>query len=156
MITSLARMAPQRLTKAQWATVARIKHTGGTWSTYLGQLRRAGLIDENDTGFTLTDAGWRYIGHRPEPMTAHELQQHYLGVLRSGAARMLQAAIETYPKGLTKEQLADASNVSASGGTFSTYLGQLRRNGLIEQQGERIVATEVLMHGAATNCTNQR
>lgn len=156
MITSLARMAPLRLTKAQWATVARVKHTGGTWSTYLGQLRRAGLIDENDTGFTLTDAGWRYIGHRPEPMTAHELQQHYLGVLRSGAARMLQAAIETYPKGLTKEQLADASNVSASGGTFSTYLGQLRRNGLIEQQGERIVATEVLMHGAATNSTNQR
>jgi len=42
MITALARMAPLRLTKAQWATVARIKHTGGTWSTYLGQLRRAG------------------------------------------------------------------------------------------------------------------
>lgn len=155
MITSLARMAPLRLTKAQWATVARMKHTGGTWSTYLGQLRRAGLIDENATGFTLTEAGWHYIGHRPEPMTAHELQEHYLGVLRSGAARMLKAAIDAYPKGLTRDQIAEASSVSASGGTFSTYLGQLRRNGLVEQRGDRIVATDVLMHGAATHSTGE-
>jgi len=58
-----------------------MKHTAGSWSTYLGQLRRAGLIDENETGFTLTEAGWNYLGHRPEPMTAHELQQHYLATL---------------------------------------------------------------------------
>ena len=149
MITALAQMAPLRLTKAQWATVARMKHTGGTWSTYLGQLRRAGLIDENQTGFTLTEAGWNYIGHRPAPMTAQELQQHYLDVLRAGAARMLQAVIDAYPDGLTKDQIADAASVSVSGGTFSTYLGQLRRNGLIEQHGELVVATDILMHGAA-------
>lgn len=149
MITALARMAPLRLTKAQWATVARMKHTGGTWSTYLGQLRRAGLIDENTTGFTVTEAGWNYLGQRPEPMTAQELQQHYLSVLRAGAARMLQAAIDAYPNGLTRNQIADAAGVSVSGGTFSTYLGQLRRNGLVEQHNDLVVATEILMHGAA-------
>ncbi|OBG17945.1 MULTISPECIES: ATP-binding protein [Mycobacterium avium complex (MAC)] len=149
MITALARMAPLRLTKSQWATVARMKHTGGTWSTYLGQLRRAGLIDENATGFTLTEAGWQYVGHRPKPMTAQELQQHYLGILRAGAARMLQAAIDAYPNGLTRDQIAQAADVSVSGGTFSTYLGQLRRNGLVEQRGDLVVATDVLMHAAS-------
>ncbi|OBK11265.1 hypothetical protein A9W96_11065 [Mycobacterium sp. 1245852.3] len=156
MITALARMAPLRLTKAQWATVARMKHTGGTWSTYLGQLRRAGLIDENATGFTLTETGWKYLGHRPEPMAAQELQQHYLGILRAGAARMLQAAIDTYPNGLTKNQIADATGVSVTGGTFSTYLGQLRRNGLIEQRDDLVIATEVLMHGATRHSAGFR
>jgi len=75
-------------------------------------------------------------------MTAHELQQHYLGVLRAGAARMLQAAIDAYPDGLTKNQIADASSVSASGGTFSTYLGQLGRNGLVEQRDDSYAAAD--------------
>ncbi|OWL95564.1 hypothetical protein B7435_30225 [Mycolicibacterium peregrinum] len=149
MITALATMAPLRLTKAQWATVAHMKHTGGTWSTYLGEIRRAGLIDETSAGFTLTQAGWDYIGHRPEPMTAHQLQQHYLGILRAGAARMLQAVIDAHPEGLSKAELADVSGVTASGGTFSTYLGDLRRNGLVEQRGDQIVATDILMFGAS-------
>lgn len=148
MITALATMAPLRLTKAQWATVAHMKHTGGTWSTYLGEIRRAGLIDETPAGFTLTQAGWDYLGTRPEPMTAHQLQRHYLDILRAGAARMLQAVIDAHPDGLTKAQLADVSGVTASGGTFSTYLGDLRRNGLIEQRGDQILATDILMHGA--------
>lgn len=76
-------------------------------------------------------------------MTAHQLQHHYLDILRSGAARMLQAVIDAHPEGLTKAQLADVSGVTASGGTFSTYLGELRRNGLIEQRGDQIVATDI-------------
>lgn len=149
MIETLARMAPLRLTKAQWGMVAGLKHTGGTWSTYLGELRRAGLVDENSAGFTLTDAGWDYLGTRPKPMTAEELQQHYLGILRAGASRMLQACIDAYPDGLTKDRLAEAAEVSAAGGTFSTYLGELRRNGLVHQEGDMIKATDILMHGAA-------
>ncbi len=150
MIKALATMAPLRLTKAQWATVAHMKRTGGTWSTYLSEIRRAGLIDETAAGFTLTQAGWDYVGYRPQPMTAAELQQHYLSILRAGAARMLQAIIAAYPEGLTKPEIADAAEVSASGGTFSTYLSDLRRNGLVEQRGEKSVATDILMHGANT------
>jgi hypothetical protein len=148
MLTSLAKMAPLRLTKAQWGTVAHLRHTGGTWSTYLGELRRAGLVDETSAGFTLTDAGWKYLGHRPEPMTARELQQHYLGILRAGAARMLEAVIDAHPSGLTKAAVAAAGGLAVEGGTFSTYLGDLRRNGLVEQRGNRITATSILMRGA--------
>ena len=149
MIESLGRMAPLRLTKAQWGMVSGLKHTGGTWSTYLGELRREGLIVEDGAGFTLTDAGWDYLGARPDPMTAAELQQHYLSILRAGAGRMLQACIAAYPGGLSKEQLAEKSGVALSGGTFSTYLGELRRNGLVEQIDGAIAATSILMHGAA-------
>lgn len=148
MIDALARMDPLRLTKAQWSTVARIRHTGGTWSTYLGELRRAGLLDETSAGFRLSAAGWDYLGVRPEPMSAADLQQHYLTILRAGAGRMLRACIDAYPEGLTKQQLAERAGVAPSGGTFSTYLGELRRNGLVEQRENGVVATEILIYGA--------
>lgn len=149
MLESLGRMAPLHLTRAQWGTVAKIKPTSGTFSTYLGELRRAGLIEEDAAGFTLTDAGFAYLGGRPAPMTAGELQQHYLSILRAGAARMLTAVMQAYPGGLTREEISAAAGVTATSGTFSTYLGELRRNGLIEQRGAQFVAREILMHGAS-------
>jgi hypothetical protein len=148
MLMSLARMAPLRLTKAQWGTVARMKHTSGTWSTYLGKLRRAGFIDEDTAGFTLTEAGFAYLGGRPEPMTAAELQAHYLSVVPTGAARMLRAVMAAFPGGLTREQLGETADIVTSSGTFSTYLGTLRRNGLGQTHDGMIVASLILMRGA--------
>lgn len=148
MIIALARMAPLRLTKTQWSTVSGIKHTGGTWTTYLSRLRQAGFVDQNHAGFTLTDAGWSYLGERPASMTAYELQQHFLSILRKGAGRMLEAIMAAYPRGLTRTQIADAAEIASTGGTFTTYLSDLTRNGLIEKQGNLYVATDVLMKGA--------
>jgi hypothetical protein len=148
MVEALGRMAPLRLSKGQWGTVARLKTTGGTWSTYLGEIRRLGLIDENAQGFTLTDAGFDYIGGKPAPMTADELQQHYLSVLRAGASKMLKAVIDAHPDGLTRDELGDRAEIVTTGGTFSTYLGELRRNGLVEEVDGMFVATDVLMYGA--------
>ncbi|MDN4174714.1 DUF87 domain-containing protein [Nocardioides sp. SOB77] len=148
MVEALGRMAPLRLTKSQWGTVAKLKTSGGTWSTYLSDIRRAGLIDETAAGYTLTDAGFDYLGGRPEPMTAAELQDHYRGILRSGAVSMLDALIEAYPDPLTRDELGEAVGLATSGGTFSTYLSDLVRNGLAERQDGAVVATTVLMHGA--------
>jgi hypothetical protein len=149
MLESLGRMAPLRLTKAQWGTVAKMKHTSGTFSTYLGELRRAGLIEEDSVGFSLTEQGFDYLGGRPEPMSGEELQQHYLTILRAGASRMLQAIMDAYPSGLEKEEISAQIDIVASSGTFSTYLGELRRNGLIEQHGCEFTASDILMQGAA-------
>jgi hypothetical protein len=149
MVEALGRMAPLRLTKGQWGMVAKLKTTGGTWSTYLSDIRRAGLIDENSAGYTLTDAGFEYLGGRPDPMTPDELQDHYRSVLRSGAVKMLDALIDAYPDPLTREELGAAADIVTTGGTFSTYLSDLVRNGLAERHdGDQILATDVLMFGA--------
>lgn len=155
MLEALGRMAPLRLTRSQWGTVAKMKATGGTFSTYLGELRRAGLLDENTAGFTLTEAGFAHIGGQPAPMTAGELQAHYLSILRAGAARMLRTVIDTYPDTVTREQLGAAADITPTAGTFSTYLGELRRNGLVTVDKHHIRATDILMYGAHTNQTNQ-
>jgi hypothetical protein len=148
MVEALGRMAPLRLTKSQWGMVAKLKTTGGTWSTYLSDIRRSGFLDEAPNGYTLTDAGFAYLGGRPEAMTSAELQDHYRAVLRSGAAKMLDALIAAYPDGMTKEDLGAAVDIATTGGTFSTYVSDLVRNGLAERRNGVIVATDVLIHGA--------
>lgn len=149
MVEALGRMAPLRLTRAQWGTVARLKTSGGTWSTYLSDIRRAGYLDETAAGYTLSAAGFDYLGGQPAPVTPGELQEYYRRLLRSGAAKMLDALITAYPVGLTRAELGDAAGITTTGGTFSTYLSDLVRNGLAERDGDRVVATSVLMHGAA-------
>lgn len=148
MVEALGRMAPLRLTKSQWGTVAKLKTSGGTWTTYLGDIRRAGLIDENSIGYTLTEGGFEYLGGQPDPMTPEELQDHYRSILRSGAAKMLDALIEAHPEPLSRAELGDAAGIAISGGTFSTYLGDLTRNGLAERNGDLVTATDILMYGA--------
>lgn len=148
MVEALGRMAPLRLSKSQWGMVSNMKTTSGTWSTYIGDIRRLGFLDESPAGFTLTEAGFDYLGGPPDPMTPEELQDHYRRILRAGASRMLDAVISAYPAGLTRDELGAAAEIATTSGTFSTYLGELTRNGLAERRDGEIVATEILMHGA--------
>ena len=137
-----------RLTKSQWGTVSHLKTSGGTWSTYLSDIRRAGFIDESAAGYTLTEAGFDYLGARPAPLTPRELQDHYRGLLRRGAATMLDALIDAYPDALSRDALGAAADISTAGGTFSTYLSDLTRNGLARKVESGIIATEILIHGS--------
>lgn len=146
MLRALGRMAPLRLTKTQWGTVAKLSSKSGTFSTYLSELRRAGLVEEDSAGFTLTAAGFAHIGGKPEPMDAEELRRHYLGILRAGASRMLEQVLNAYPEAIARDELAQRAGLEVTAGTFSTYLSDLRRNGLIEvgPTGE-ITANEILI-----------
>ena len=77
-------------------------------------------------------------------LTAHEgriLHEHAGVVL---LALMLEAIAEAGPSGIDRETLADVTDFTASGGTFSTYLGILRRNGLVEVDGPMVRAMDVL------------
>jgi hypothetical protein len=76
------------------------------------------------------------------------LQSHYRSILRAGAVRMLDALMDAYPRGLTREELGAAADIAITSGTFSTYVGDLTRNGLAERRDGEIVATDILMLGA--------
>lgn len=47
-------------------------------------------------------------------------------------------------KGIPRDELGAQADVEASGGTFGTYLSQLRRNGLAEVDGEQIRAGDFM------------
>lgn len=61
---------------------------------------------------------------------------------------MLEALVAIYPHSLTLSDLGDRLEMTASGGTFKTYLSMLRSNGLAEGKSE-ISASESLFIGGS-------
>lgn len=151
MLQALAAQHPMRLTKAQLATLAKIKHTGGTWSTYWSLLKRHGLVDDTGPDIGITQTGIDAIGGvLPTPQTTEELLAHYRSVLKAGARAMLDVAVDTYPDSVDKADLAELAGITSTGGTFGTYLGHLRRNGLITVEGNQVRASDTLFLGGAS------
>lgn len=73
-----------------------------------------------------------------EPLPeGQELLAYWLGQLgQSGAARILRALADVYPKALTRAELGEAANLSDRSGTFDTYLSRLRTLELIEGKSQ--------------------
>ena len=63
--------------------------------------------------------------------TGDELVEMWKRTMGGGAARILEVLATAYPDEVTRDDLAGAAELTPSSGTFSTYLGRLRSNGLI-------------------------
>jgi uncharacterized protein len=147
MLETLLKRYPTKLTRAQLGTLAGFTPSGGTFGTYFGTLKRHGLIREAGNGdVEITPAGLEYLGSEVPntPQTIEEVFAMWERALKRGEWRMLQALVKVHPKGLSREELGERAGYTASGGTFGTYLGTLRRNGLIEVNGEQVRACTTL------------
>lgn len=141
----LARIYPGGYTDAQWAALAGFKRTGGTWGTYKSRLRSAGRIEERGDLWYATAQGAADIGETdPMPEAGLELVEFWCGKI-GAENKFLRRLAEVYPEGLTKTELAEHFDMTASGGTFGTYLSRLRSNGLIEEGGRGLRASPNLM-----------
>lgn len=147
MLHVLAQLQPLQVTRAQLATLARMKASGGTFGSYYSQLRRHELLTESGDGLlSLTAAGRVAIG-AATPDTALSpaaIQEQWRAVLKAGARIMLDALIAARPEPLTRAELAAAAGLEPSG----TYLSTLRRNGLADVDGDTVRAAEVLFFRA--------
>lgn len=129
------------LTKAQLRTLAKMKKSG-TSDTYVGRLLRAGFVTEDNGTYRITDAGLEFVGGERPPADPEALRDSWrqrLGV-RSGERRIFDVLCGAYPDGYDKAALAELTELESSSGTYGTYLGRLRRNGLIDDSGEIICA----------------
>jgi uncharacterized protein len=151
MLQTLAQRHPTILTRAQLGTLAGFTPSGGTFGAYFGTLKRHGLLTEAAGGdVAITAKGLRYLGRDvpPTPQTTAEFLAMWQRALRRGEWRMLEVLVQAYPKALTREALGEHTGYTASGGTFGTYLGTLRRNGLIEVDSAHVRASQTLFVGA--------
>lgn len=147
MLQTLAQRHQLKMTRAQLGTLAGFTPSGGTFSTYYGTLKRHGFLEENGNGeVRVSQAGVEFLGGDipPAPSTTRELQDMWKRMVRAGEAKMLDELVAVYPDGLTREQLGERTEFTASGGTFSTYLGTLKRNGLVEVDGDHVKASATL------------
>lgn len=138
-LAPIAAVYPAGLTEKQWALMAGLKQSGGTWGTYKGALKAAQLVELKDSLWRATAAGVEAAGQSPVavPTPGPDLARFW-GERIPGVRRMVDALVEVWPAFTTREDLADAIGNAVSGGTFGTYLGRLRSNGLLEESGKDV------------------
>jgi hypothetical protein len=134
-LAALAAVYPSGLTEPQWATSAGYKRSGGTWGTYKSRLRGAGLIEPRDGRWFATEAGAQAAGDVELPPSPGPDLVRWWAAKLPGTAKVAEALIEAWPHGLTKDDLAERIGMSASGGSFGTYLSRLAGPGLIDRSG---------------------
>jgi uncharacterized protein len=146
ILQELAARYPAGYSRPQVGALTQFAHKGGTFTTYYGDLRRCGFIEERGGLTYATEAGVGALGDKvPAAPTSHDdAMALWRKALRSGAFAMLEAIVAAGPDGITRDQVAASVGMTASGGTFTTYLGDLRRNGLITDQGKRCTANDIL------------
>lgn len=146
ILREIAARHPAGYTRSQVATLTGFSPRGGTYQTYLGDLRRTGAIEERADTVYATAAGIASLGQdiQPAPTKHSEVMAMWARALRAGAYRMLDRVVAAKNAGIGRTALADAVGMEARGGTYNTYLGDLRRNGLIVERDGVIFASDIL------------
>jgi hypothetical protein len=141
----LAHAHPRRHTRSEWATLAGMKKTGGTWGTYVSRLRTAGLIEEFPDGIGVTKKGLAAVASLPPaPSGLEERLAMWRRSIGSGPGRMLDILVKVHPQTMRRAVLAAHVRMAETGGTFGTYLSRLRSNGLIEVKAGQLKAADIL------------
>lgn len=140
MLGCMGALYPTTMTKRQVAGAAKMKSTGGTFNTYWGDLRKNGFMTEvNDGRWQITDEGFTLLGASAPtmPKDMDGRLDYWRERLRAGAVRILdelhRAWIFDSRAGVAKDVLATNVDMTVSGGTFNTYLGILKNNGLADK-----------------------
>lgn len=142
MLVALAQR-PDGLTRAQIGARAGLSSRSGSFSTYLSKGRTEGWLDGEDK-LQITSEGLEALGEYEALPTGKKLLDYWLRELgQSGTHRMLAELAEAYPRALTKDELAQLSNMSERSGSFSTYLSKLRSLELVTGKSELRMSEEL-------------
>lgn len=135
---------PDGLSDRKLSILTDIAKHGGTWRTYMAALRGAGWISGDRARFTITEAGLKALGSYEPLPTGPALVDYWRGRLGdTGKRRIFDAVVAVYPGEIHKEEVSRATNIETGGGTWRTYMAELRGLGLIEGK-ESLRASEEL------------
>jgi hypothetical protein len=139
---------PAGLTEQQWAWIAGLSRKGGTWTTYKGALRVAGLVELTGGRWRVTEAGIAAVGPiGAVPQLGADLARAWAARI-PGTRRMVDVLIKRWPHMVTREALAADLGMATGGGTFTTYLGRLRGQSMLDEQSKRLRLAPALMGDA--------
>jgi hypothetical protein len=144
MLQELAARHPRGWTRRQLGALANISYKSGTFSTYLGVLKSSGYVTEECGEVFATPEGVELFPVKPTATTHEEAMAQWGATLKAGARRMLEVIVAAGEDGIHRANVADAANMVASSGTFSTYLGTLKGRGLVDEHGKKLFANDVL------------
>lgn len=145
MLNVLASRYPMTFTKSQLALMAKMSPRSGSYGTYLSRLRSLSYLSESDGQIGISESGLEFVGVTPtEPQTQAEVLAMWSSNLNGGARRMFDYLVQEYPRSISKQELGDTIEMSASSGSFGTYLSRLKSNGLIKVNDGNVKASSDL------------
>ena len=121
---------PEGMDSRRLALLSGISQKGGTWRTYLGELRGAGWVVGSGKHLQITAEGIAALGSFEPLPTGEALIEYWRNRLGDGGKRRIfDRVVEAHPHGVSAGQVASDTGIEMSGGTWRTYLGELRRPG---------------------------
>ena len=128
--------------KLQLAFLSGYVHSGGAFTNPLSNLRSRGWV-EGRTEIKLTEKGRDYAAHYAGSVSlpfGSSLLNHWLGLSQFGKAHraILEMVAHCWPEGITKQNLAQMTDYTVTGGAFNNPLSRLRSLKLIE--GSKIIS----------------
>jgi hypothetical protein len=145
LLAALAQHAPARFTWGQVATLAGLKPSGGHFNAGRKELRDRALVGERDGCVAITKLGLAETGERaPAPSSPVERLEVWCARLPSPAPQMLRYLAAQGLRFVAADELADALAKKPTGGHWNSGIAILRNNGLIETDGRRYRAAELL------------
>jgi hypothetical protein len=127
---------PTGRTKTQVAILTGYAHSGGGFNNALSALRSGGLIDGSGDALRIMDAGVDALGHFEPLPTGDALLDHWRSQLGKAERIALDVLAAVYPRGMSKEELAEHARYAPDGGGFNNALSRLRTLELITGRGE--------------------
>lgn len=121
-LTVLIQRHPQSTSREQLAVLSGYSSNSSTFNNALGRLRTLGLVE----GLQVTAVGLTALENVPELPSGAALVAHWRGQLGKAEQAMLDAVVETYPHGLTREQLGEKTGYSRDSSTFNNAVGRIR------------------------------
>jgi hypothetical protein len=125
--------AGEPLTPTRIGTLTNLKHTTGSFGTYMSTLKTRGLVGVVDGKIAITNDGLaeaKRLG--AEKATGDALAELWRTRLDKGPKKILEALRCVYPYALTRTQIGTLARLKSTTGSFGTYLSKLRSNHLIE------------------------
>ena len=139
MIAALCMWHPEAMTVGQMRSHAGLKKSG-TFSAYMSDLRREGLIEENGNNIKASQRAVDVFGKDHDaPSSTEEVMAIWMPKLREGARRMLQVLVDAKGEPISSAELQERAELAKSG-TFSAYLSDLRTARLIRSDSQGIAA----------------
>ena len=143
ILTALAQR-PQGLSAKQIGVRAGLSFRSGTFSKYLGRARSQGWVEGNASHIRITHDGLGALGEFQPLPTGSALLEYWLAELgNGGVSRLLRVVATAYPRPISLQEAASQADLAANSGTFSKYLGRLRKLELVHGRGELRASDEL-------------
>jgi hypothetical protein len=145
MLRELAALHPRSLTRRQLATRVVMAHAGGSTGDYISALRSTGFVEDDENGDLRATAEGLKAAGPVAPKSPTEIVSLWKSRpnFKRGARQMLDA-IMSASSPLSREQLAEAANMEASGGSTGDYISALVSSGCVNKNGKGYIAGHAL------------